>query len=189
MDLVALVEGKTFLGSEYLVWLWFEAELYEGTLPLADGTQCEFWLESELSLERDSETAKLKGASPSANAEAHEALRQGKLPTRARVRVIRNELEWSFVFTTEDLALSSVKIPATLKDEKDEKFYERMYLVEELETMIESLFGDFLTLRLGKAWDAFVLPTMRTWVKDDGVDLDGYTRKRAESLAKRHRKG
>ncbi len=187
LDLVALVEGKRFLGPEFLVWLWFESEAFEGTLQLADGTSCEFWLEGDLLLERDKEIASLKGMAPSANAEAHEALRQGKLPTRARVRIIRNELEYGFVLGAEDLALSSVKIPAQLKDEQDEKFYERMYLIEELEGIVESLFADFLTLRLCKIWDTTVLPTVRTWVRDDAIDLDEYTRKRAEALAKRHR--
>lgn len=188
LDLVALVEGKKFLGPEFLVWVWFESEAFEGTLQLADGTQCEFWLETDLLLARDKETAALKGEAPSANAEAHEALRQGKLPLRARVRIIRNELEYGFVLTAEEMALSSVKIPAQLKSEQDEKFYERMYLIEELEGIIESLFGDFLVLRLGKVWDTTVLPTIRTWVRDEAVDLDTYTRRRAEALAKRHQK-
>jgi hypothetical protein len=184
-DLVKLVEGNKFVGQEFLVWLWFETELFEGTLELRDGSQCELWLENHLTLARDKELASLKGQAPSANAEAHEALRQGKLPTRACVRVLRNELEYGFVLTADDLALSSVKIPAQLKQEKEEQFYERMYLLEELENMIEGLFADFLLLRLGKAWDASVLPAVRLWVKEDAADVDGYRRKRAEALSKR----
>jgi hypothetical protein len=186
-DLAHLVEGMKFVGSEFLVWLWFESELFEGSLQLIDGTQCEFWFESQLLLVRDKEQASLKGEAPSANPEAHEALRQGKLPSRARVRLIRNELEYGFVLSADDLSLSSVKIPAQLKKEKDEQFYERMYLIEELETMLEGLFADFLVLRLGKAWDAFVLPNMRTWVKDEAADIDGYTRKLAESITRKRK--
>jgi hypothetical protein len=184
-DLLQLVEGRKFVGQEYLTWLWFETELFEGTLQLNDGTECEFWLESQLVLVRDKEQASLKGLAPSSNAEAHEALRQGKLPIRARVRLIRNELEYGFVLGTDDLSLSSVRIPAQLKKEKDEQFYERMYLLEQLESMVEGLFADFLVLRLGKAWDGFVLPTIRAWIKDEPVDIDGYTRKRAESLGRK----
>ncbi len=187
MDLVALVEGKRFLGSEFLLWVWFESEAYEGTLPLADGTQCEFWLESDLVLANGTEIAALKGMAPSANAEAHEALRQGKIPTRARIRILRNELEFGFVLSAEDLSLSSVKIPAQLKREQDEKFYERMFLIEQLEQIVESLFADFLVLRLSKTWETTVLPAIRTWVRDDPVDLDEYGRRRAEALARRHR--
>jgi hypothetical protein len=184
-ELAKLVEGKSFAGQEFLVWLWFESELFEGTLQLHNGTPCEFWLESQLTLVRDREQAALRGEAPSANAEAHEALRQGKLPARACVRIIRDQLEWVFVLTAEDLSLSSVRIPAQLKDEKDEKFYERMYLIEELETMVEGLFADFLLLRLGKGWDTFVLPAIKTWIKNGSADVDSYRRKREETLVRR----
>jgi hypothetical protein len=184
-DLAALVEGKMFAGQEFLVWLWFESELFEMTLTLNDGNPCEFWFESSLALARDNEQTSLRGEAPSSNAEAHEALRQGKLPVRAAVRIIRDQLEWAFVLTADDLSLASVRIPAQLKEEVDEKFYERMYLIEQLETMLEGLFADFLTLRLGKAWDSFVLPAIREWVKDDTADADAYGKKRAEALRKK----
>ncbi len=188
VDLVELVEGKKFVGQEFVIWLWFESEIFEGTLQLSDGTSCECWLESQLTLVRDREQASLKGMAPSANAEAHEALRQGKVPTRARVRLVRNELEYGFVLTTDDLAMSSVKIPAQLKDEKDEQLYERMYLIEELEGIVDGLLADFLVLRTGQYWDGWLLPMMRTWVEGGKINLQEYVERKAELLAKRKRK-
>lgn len=189
MDLVDRIESSKFTGAEFLVWLWFESELFEGTLQLSDDTQCELWFESQLTLAREKEQAALKGTAPSANAEAHEALRQGKLPTRARMRIIRNELEYAFVLAAEDLSLSTLRIPAQLKTEADEQFYERMYLVEEIEGIVDGLFADFVTLRLGKSWDGFVLPALRQWVREGEVsDADEYGRKRTAALAKRKKK-
>ncbi len=189
MDVVDRIEGCSFAGAEFLVWLWFESELFEGTLQLSDDTTCELWFESQIILAREKEQAALKGTAPSSNAEAHEALRQGKLPTRARMRIIRNELEYAFVIGAEDLSLSTLRIPAQLRQETDEQFYERMYLVEEIEKIVDGLFTDFLVLRLSKSWDGFVLPALRAWVRgEEAPDADDYGRKRAAALARRKKK-
>jgi len=60
--------------------------------------------------------------------------------------------------------LSGLKIPAVLSRETDEKFYERMSLIEEAERMIRELYRLFLQKRLdSKAWDK-ELTAIRTWV-------------------------
>ena len=135
---------------------------------------------------QEKEQSRLKGAIPSAQPEAAEALRQGKLPTQARMRVIKDGLEYALTFTADTLTLSSVRIPATLKAENDEQFEERMDLVEKLDRLFGSLYADFLVLRLGAAWDRQVAPAIRAWVRDDGsLDLGAYQRAKREALAKK----
>ncbi len=178
MDLIDQIEKHRFLGSEALVWLWFESELNEGRLEVPGVGPAEVYLEGQLTLTFDKEQSKLKGQAPSASPEAREALRQGKLPTNAKLRVARGELEYSFTFTAGTLALSAVKIPAIVKekDDVDEQFYERMYLVEELEALFTALYARFLALRLSPAWESEVVPAIRSWVHDKPVDLTAYQR-------------
>lgn len=175
MNLADLIEKRRWVGREFLVWLWFESELMEGRFDVAGFGPCEIFLEGQLSLTQDKEQARLKGTAPSASAEAHEALRQGKLPAQARVRLARGELEYGFVFTAETLAISGVKIPKVVTEEGDEQFYERMYLVEDLEGMLAALYARFLGQRLTSAWDA-VLPLIRAWVAGEAVDAAAYRR-------------
>lgn len=169
MDLVDLIEKRRFVGREFLVWLWFESELFEGRFEVEGFGACEVWLEGQITLVQEKEQSRLKGAIPSAAPEAHEALRQGKLPTQARMRVTRGELDFAFLFNTDALSLSGVKIPAQVKEEADEQFYERMYLVEELEALFGALYGDFIALRLSTAWDSDVVPAIRAWVRGEPV--------------------
>ncbi|WP_437956463.1 hypothetical protein WME76_34370 [Sorangium sp. So ce119] len=179
MGLAELIEQRRFVGREFLVWLWFESELFEGRFSLDALGACELWLEGQITLVQEKEQSRLKGAAPSSAPEAHEALRQGKLPSQARVRVTRGELEYAFLFNADAFALSGVKIPSVVKDAADEQFYERMYLIEELETLFTALYGEFLALRLSTSWEPAVAPFLRAWVRGEPVDVAAYQKLKA----------
>lgn len=170
MHLVDLVEKRRFMGREFMLWLWFQSEIREGRIEVEGFGPCEIWLEGQLTLVQEKEQSRLKGATPSTAPEAKEALRQGKMPTQARVRVERGELAFTFLLQADSLGLSGVRIPAEVKDEGDEKFYERMYLIEELEALVGAVFGDFLAQRLSPAWEQAVAPAMRAWIRGEAVD-------------------
>jgi hypothetical protein len=187
VDLAFLIEKRRFVGQEFLVFLWFESELFEGRFDVPGFGPCEIWLEGQITLTQDKEQSRLKGAAPSAGPEAHEALRQGKLPTQARVRVSRGGLEYALVFTAETLALSAVKIPRVVKEETDDQFYERMYLIEDIEALFGALYSEFLALRLSTVWDTDVAKIIRGWVRGEAIaDPEAYRRLRASVLSVGH---
>lgn len=169
MDRAERIEATRFLGREFLVWLWWQSEEKEGVLPLPGGEPCELWLEEQLTLSTDHllerAESKLKGGTPSLTPEAKEALRQGKTPVRAKIRVSRGPQVWTFVFDADRFAISGVQIPALVTEESDERLYERMQLVEELEAMLGGLFETFLRLRASPAWEREALPAIRAWVR------------------------
>jgi hypothetical protein len=186
MDLYQLAESRRFLGREFLVWVWFESELFEGDLSATGQDAFELHLEKQITLEagqKDKEQSVLKGMQPSHTPEAREALRQGKTPTRARVRINRAEQEFTFSLSTDALSLSGVKIPALLKDDGDEPFYERIGLIEDLEALIEALYGDFLALRVSSSWPKTVHPTMMRWIAgEEEIDVDAYRKVRDAAI-------
>jgi hypothetical protein len=168
MDLVDKIERSRFLGREFLVWLWYESERLDGVLPLPGGEACELWLEEQLTLVADGmekAESKLKAGAPSTTPEAKEALRQGKLPTKAKMRISRGPQSWSFLFDADTLGVAGVKIPAQITEDTDEKFYERMQLVEDLEAMVGGLYERFLEVRTGDAWSR-ESEAVRAWVRE-----------------------
>lgn len=182
-----LIETRRFLGREFLAWLWFESEVFEERFSIESFGECELHLEKSITLEtgpdfdqsQQKEKSTLTGFAPSGTPEAREALRQGKLPSKAKIVVRREEQEFSLALDADSLALSAVKIPALIKGEGEDPFYERIALIEELEGAIESLFGSFLRLRLDAPWDAEVVPAMREWMREDeGRALERYRRTR-----------
>ncbi len=171
MDRAERIESARFLGRELLVWLWWQSEEKEGVLELPGGKSCSLWLDEQLTLVADNllerTESKLKGGQPSLTPEAKEALRQGKLPTRAKIRVDRGPQQWSFVFDADRFAISSVQLPALITEETEERFYERMQLLEELESMIGGLLEGFVRVRTSAAWEREALPAIRAWVQKD----------------------
>ena len=104
--------------------------------------------------------------------------------TRARLEL--GEQAYAFVFHAETLRLGSVKLPAVLGEEgdEDEPFYERMRLLEQLESLLDGLYKDFVALRLSSRWQEHVLPAMQRWVRGDEVDADAYRKGRHEPKLK-----
>lgn len=171
MDLIDLIESRRFLGSEFLMWLWFKSECYDGLFDLGpEKRPIEVILDDAMTLEAflaETERNTFKGGAPAYSPEAKVALRQGKRLSRAKIRVIEEGREWVFTIKAESLDLSSINIPAVLSREEDEKFYERMFLVEEIENIMAALYAEFIGIRLSSSWNEAMLPVMRQWIQSD----------------------
>jgi hypothetical protein len=184
------VEENRFAGREFLLWLWFESVLFETNLAPTGEPTCALWLETRLTLSFEKDESVLKSATPGAAPEAREALRQGKLPREARLRLTTGEREFAWLFRADTLALANLAVPAELKkdDEVHEVLYERMRLVEQLEATLGALWSDFLALRLSDAWDGAVVPALMAFAHDEEVDEAAYTGAKRRVLVKRGRK-
>ncbi len=173
MDLVDLINTRRFLGNEFLLWLWFKSECFEAQLHTEEHDTLEVWIDDALTLEAylaETERNTISGGSPAYSPEAKTALRHGKRPTKAKLGVVKEGREWSFNLKAEDLSFSGVKIPALLSREEEEQFYERMFLLEELEQIVGTLYKEFLAIRLDvHAWSTLMLPALKDWVQRDEV--------------------
>src|SRR5690606_37877661 len=137
-DLVERVETTRFVGSEFLVWLWFKTELFETELELEDGTELSVWLDSQLLMKSSSdagERIQFTGVAPSSTSEGKLARRLGKLPVRARVCLRTDPEDWSCVYDAETFSFGSVKLPAQLTEPGDEQFRERVTLLERFDAL------------------------------------------------------
>jgi hypothetical protein len=181
---VDLIETRRFLGSEFLMWLWFKSECFDNLFDTQNHGTVELWIDDKLTLEAslaETERNDFKGGAPAHSPEAKTALRQGKRVSKAKLGVIKEGREWSLTIKCESLDISGAKIPALLSKEEEEQFYERMYLLEELEDIIRDLYNEFLLIRLDLSWHEAVVPAMRAWVAtDDVVEQSDYP---ADALA------
>ncbi len=173
-----LIESRSFLGSEFLLWLWYKVECYDGLFELRHHGEVEVIFDDRLRLEAylaETERNTFKGGAPAWSPEAKIALREGKRPTRARLKFVKEGREWRFKFKAEDFALSTLKIPSLLSERDDEKFFERMDLIEEVERILEDLYEEFLVIRTSPLWDDRLRPAIHDWIfRDESVDPDHY---------------
>lgn len=172
MDLVDRINKTSYLGKEFLTWLWFRSERQEGLFRQVEGQEAfEIWFDDKLVLdaavEKVKEVNSIRGESPTETAEAKAALRVGKKVADAKLRVIRDDREWVCAVKGEELALSGVKVPGVLSREEDEQVLERLHLIGELEGVLDSLYRDFLTTRTDDTAWAAELDRIRAWVHTD----------------------
>jgi hypothetical protein len=191
-DLAERIERNRFVGREFLLWLWFESQVFETNLAPSGAGRVALWIETRMALAFEKEEAVLKSSALQQSPEAKQALRQGKLPREARLYLSTGEHEFTWVMKADSLGTGSLKIPSQLKkndDEPQEVLYERMMLVTELETILEALWNDFLSLRLSEAWEDVVMPALRRFAHGKKVDEAAYLAGKQRFIGKKKAKG
>lgn len=218
MQLVDRIEKRRFVGRELLLWLWFESETFDATLATREHGAFGLWIERMLVVSSTKqEVTRIKGALPASAREAKEALRLGKLPESAGLRLSWREREHAFTLRAEALSLAGLRLPTVLggdedepravdpaaaparrkkarevrpneEDEAHEAFYERMRMTRELEEVIEALYRDFLALRLAPSWDTVVVPALRAWAAGDAENAAIDAYKSAREIARRKKR-
>jgi len=211
MQLLDRIEKRRFVGREFLLWLWFESEVFDATLATDEHGPFGLWLERRLVLSNGKESTRVDAPLPGTGREAKEALLRGQLPGTAGIRIAWNGDETSFSLKAEQLAVSGLKLQTVLdKDDEPpsalieelapsrkgkhapksadasdaayEAFYERMRLTEAFEGLLGALYMDFLALRLGSTWTEAILPALRTWASGRAVDVEAYREARSRAV-------
>jgi len=170
-----------FLGSEFLIWLWFFSDTREGrvTIPSSDPQEdrgkdinFELYLGNKIILEQttDGITQKVSCTGPdAAYSEARTALREGKKIKEAEYEITVGENKYSFTLDTRLWAVKGLKTPKVASslhdDDPDGRFLEKIYLIEEALKYIDLIYHQFLTLRLGITWDRDITPELKKWVE------------------------
>lgn len=204
MQLADRIEKRRFVGREFLLWLWFESEIFDATLRTKAHGSFGLWLDKRLTLSEGKQSTKITAPFPGLGRTAKEALLGGQLPESAGIRIAIREEETGFVLKAESLAIGGLKLRTVLDqkeepptdlmrelksggkgkrkgkrkpaddDEAHEKFYERMQLTTEFEELLEALYTDFRALRLSAAWSNNVVPMLRAWARGEQVDAEAY---------------
>lgn len=214
VQLIDRIEKRRFVGREFLLWLWFRSELSEATLSTAEHGAFGLWIERQLVLSEAKESTRIKGPLPGSGREAKEALLRGQLPESAGLRVVLRDEETSFSFKAEMMAIGGLRLPSVLDkgeqepptalmkellgppkarkgkkaeepDASHEVFYERMRLTQEFEDLLETLFRDFLILRLSESWNGQFVPMLRTWAEGRPLAEEDYVALTAPRKKKR----
>jgi recombination associated protein RdgC len=161
-------EPKDFLGNEFLLWLWHEADARTSTIATESSGDVTIYIDRALELDcaygqtgRDA----LKGDGPSRMPEALDALRSGKVPRKAGLIADINRQQYAFTLSAESLALGGAKLPDIEEaDSPRVLFEERIALLRDLCQGIDALYATFLKLRASSNWEGHV-SQIRRWIK------------------------
>ena len=165
----------SFLGREFLTWLWFKSEERGGSVSLPGIGDLEIIFSRKIVLESGegeySESVQCQGLHANLT-EGRTALKQGKKVKEARIQLHKGELQWEFTFKADDFRFQSLRLPQmmSLSEESEGlegRILERVALVQEIMETMDALFDLFLKERCSPDWKDEALARIRRWIRQD----------------------
>lgn len=164
----ALLRGRTWLGRECLTWLLWKSESTEPVVNF-DGKPVTVVFNGKLLLRAgagDVTEASVKGVTAPYSKLVKQALQRGLLVHNAKVQLTCGEQVYDLAVDAEFFDLKSVKLPALLQEEEDDKLTERLELVTRASGMIDTIVAAFVKERSSKAWTSKTVPALKQWMND-----------------------
>jgi hypothetical protein len=165
----AIDEGR-FLGYEFLTWLWFFTEHAEGKLRYTPELDVQVDLGERLVLTLPGEGREKVVCTTQANAlsEARVALQQGKLVEEIQVQMRAGDNDYQVTLDSTLQAFKGLKTPKQMpdfgQDDPDGRFLEKMFFIEEVSAILNTLYATYLRMRLGGSWESDTLPVLKEWI-------------------------
>ncbi|MDR3088476.1 MAG: hypothetical protein LBU39_01490 [Desulfobulbaceae bacterium] len=175
MDLIELIEEKSFIGQEFLTWLWWKSEERGGSVALDEYGDILIVFEKHMLLESGEGESAEKLICSGLQTELKEArtgLSLGKKLEQARILLTHDAYEYHVTLTGGTMDFKSVRLPKTAaaEDKPDNRaeelegvMLERIFLFETLTRIVHKLFRMFLTLRIGDGWPQEA-EKVRAWI-------------------------
>jgi hypothetical protein len=159
-------QPKDFLGNEFLLWLWHEADHNDGIIK-TDPAEITLFIDKLLDLDcAYGQTGRdiLRGAGPAKMPEALDALRSAKIPRKIGL-ILDTGQQFSLTLSAEPLSVSSARLP-DVEDAETPRvlFEERIMLMRDLWRAIDHLFATFLKHRTTSNWESQT-NTIRKWIQ------------------------
>jgi hypothetical protein len=165
--------SPTYLGNEWLLWLWFTLETAGDLIALGDGSEVTVMMARSLVLECPrgiTGSEAIRSAGPTRLPEARRAVQAGKLPRQAGLILVRHDYQCELTLQAETLAVSGAKLPPA-EEKGRAALEERVTQIRNLLGTLDLLYDAFLQRRLGKDWTE-ELARMRRWLqREDGPRL------------------
>lgn len=161
-------EPKDFLGNEFLLWLWHEADARTSIVGTEKAGDVTIYIDRSLDLDcaygqtgRDS----LRADGPSRMPEAKDGLRTGKVPRKAGLVLDVSRQQYSLTLNPEAMSVAGAKLPDVEEaDTPRVLFEERVALLRDLCKGIDGLYDAFLKTRASAAWEGYV-SALRRWIQ------------------------
>jgi hypothetical protein len=160
-------EPKDFVGNEFLLWLWHEADRTDGAIRTESVGEVTVFIDRSLDLDcAYGQTGKdsLRGDGPTRMPEARDALRSGKLPRKAGIVLDASGQQFTFNLNAEALSCGSLQLPEVENPETPRVlFEERITLLRDFTKALDALYDTFLKARAGSTWEGQT-SGVRRWI-------------------------
>ena len=167
-ELRFLQTNRSFLGREFLTWLWFKTETHNHKLTIGDFGTFHLYIDDKIVLSSTNGSVRensLKGGTPAYAYEAGSALGTGKLVHEAKFILQDSQRQWSFSIVGEDLSLRNVRLPTISEADSQAHITQRVLSTQLLANIIDKLFHEFMSLRIHSEFENEITE-IRHWIEN-----------------------
>jgi hypothetical protein len=167
--LEAMSRGRAWLGREFLTWLLWRSNA-GAPLAAVEGEDVTVLFVGPVVLQGlagDATELRAKGYQSAYADIVREALGRGLLVHQGRLRLQHGEEVYEVTLDAERLAFRSARLPKLLTKEADDRYLERMALLNRLSALVDALWTAFTEVRQGPEWSEREVPGLRRWIEED----------------------
>ncbi len=173
LDIAVAYNRYTFLGNEFLTWIWFVIENDQSIIQQCGDDTLELTVGNKMVLvnrwANGMETITIKGDATGLE-EGRLTLSKGGLVTDINLMYKSGSLQWQFSIKGESLNFSGLKLPETAAAEQQEDVdglvLDKLYLYEKPFIFIDALYRKFIECRLADAWQETKSDMLR-WIQSE----------------------
>ena len=174
---------KSFLGREFLTWLWFKSETLQQPIRLESNhlskekknLMIEFWIDDRIFFQPYNKLGHdniLRGGNPSRSDEATASLANGRVIKEIKIGIkIEEHGDYTAILNAEDLHPKSLQVPqnhaSTSDEDSTDDFDILLKRLQDTEVFLEALdglFSLFIVERSSKSWEGSQIAKMKKWV-------------------------
>lgn len=173
IDIATAFNRYSFLGGEFLLWLWWASENTPGTVNNAvfPNEKVSFDFAGGITIENEKPKSIITIKSEDSDHKtAAIAISDGGRIKEIGFDLSIGESGYSFSITSEDLAVKISKAPSTgpanAPDEIEGAVLEKIYLLQKFFECLDVLHSEFIKIRVTAAWGNKVVPLIIRWLSE-----------------------
>ena len=172
IDVTVSFKRYSFLGLEFLTWLWWATEEDQDQITKASGEPAVLYVGNRIVLEKrqreDVERITIKGDAAQMD-EGILAMKKGAQVKDVNLIMEIGEQKWTFNLNGESMAFSTLKTPPTapvrIVDEMEGAIIEKAALIEKPLAIMHNIFKHFIIMRTSDDWKDELLK-VRKWITE-----------------------
>lgn len=177
LDIAVSYNRYRFLGNEFLTWLWFVIETGQQSLKKDIGLEGIFEIGNRMVFENRkdgnvNENITIKGDAAGME-EGMVALKKGAMVAELNLLYKTGDKICQFTIKGESFHLSQIRFPesdaAGKKNEMESHVLEKILWCENIYSILDGLYKNFIKMRISGQWAGDILPKLRSWIESSLV--------------------
>lgn len=171
------VKQNNQLGRDFITYLCYKSDESEGIFERADRKRLHLWIGDRVLLADDNTPPNsiIYSGEYFTGSDLKQAIRSGKKVIEAQLKIETDEVAGTFIIRGERFDIGNLRIHTSGAgaDDGEAQFYSRMLSIEQINSMLDDLYYQFLRDISGKNWEQEGYHKFQSWLNEKAETAKG----------------